>query len=273
MTRVQWHQPGDKLYEDGLDRGMLYVDGEIGVPWNGLISVEESVNHTVSPVHFDGIKYNDIVTYGNFAGKVRAFTYPDEFLPCEGILEDQQGVFVTEQNVKRFGLCYRTLVNDPLNPNTEHYKLHLLYNLTAIPSAITRQTLSLSPAPQEFNWDITSIPEHLEGYRPTSHVIIDSRQIDPFLLSDIEDILYGSETDDPQLPKLQGLAGFIRKWERLLIVDNGDGTWTAIATEEGIITMTSETEFEILAENVVWNDPPTNTSYDISSSNKNTEDL
>ena len=273
MTRVQWHKAEDKIYEDGLDRGMLYVQGREGVPWNGLIAVEESLNHTVSPVHFDGIKYNDIVTFGNFSGVIRAFTYPDDFLLCEGVLEDQAGMFVTEQNLTRFGISYRTLVHDPSQPDVDHYKIHLLYNLTAVPKSVTRETLSLDPTPQEFEWSVSSIPEDLQGYRPTSHVILDSRLIDGQLWSDLEDLLYGSETDTPQLPKLQGLANFIRKWERLIIIDNGDGTWTAISDEPGIITMTSETEFAIVADNVVWNDPPDNTSYDISSSDKNKEDL
>ena len=269
MTRVQWNQPGDKLYEDGLDRGMLYVEDDPGVPWNGLISVQESSAHKVSPVHFDGVKYNDIVTFGNFSGLIRAFTYPEEFLECEGIYEDQQGVFVTDQRLRRFSLSYRTLVHDPVS-NEETYKIHLLYNLTAVPAAVTRQTLSLDPTPQEFEWTITSIPESLQGYRPTSHVILDQRQIDELLWSDLEDILYGSETDTPQLPKLQGLANFIRKWERLIIVDNGDGTWTAIAENDSDIVMLSETEFQITAENVEYLDAET---YKIWSSDKNKEDL
>lgn len=271
-NRVQWHQPGSKIYEDGLDRGMLYVQGEVGVPWNGLLSVDETWDHEVNPVYFDGLKANDIVTYGSFAGVIRAFTYPDEFLPCEGVYEDQQGLFVSDQNLKRFSISYRTLVTDPVTAE-ETYKIHLLYNLTAVPSTVTRETLGLTPNPKRFEWNVTSIPESLEGYRPTSHIVLDQRQIDPLLWSDLEDLLYGSEDDIPSIPPLQGLVNFIRKWERLIIIDNGDGTWTAIAQTEGVIRMVSETEFEIDADNVVWHDPPNNTTYDISSSDKNKEDL
>ena len=274
MTRVQWHQPGDKIYEAGLDQGMLYVEDEVGVPWNGLLSVDETWDHEVNPIYYDGLKSNDIVTYGNFSGVIRAFTYPDEFLPCEGIYEDQVGVFVSDQNLKRFGISYRTLVTDPAT-GEETYKIHLLYNLTAVPSTVTRETLGLAPNPKRFEWNITSIPEQLEGYRPTSHIVLDQRRIDALLWEDLEDLLYGSDTDIPSLPSIQGIMNFIRKWQRFIIVDNGDGTWTAVAQVDGIINMVSPTEFEINvdSDNVVWQDPPTNTTYDISSSEKNKEDL
>lgn len=270
MTAIQWHQVGDRVYEDGLDRGVLYVDGESGVPWNGLTSLEEENNNTVSPVHYDGQKINDIVTLGDFSGRLRAFTYPDEFLPCEGTLEDQVGVFLTEQPAKRFGLCYRTKIGEGESDLTVGYKLHILYNLTAVPSVKARKTLSLEPAPNEFEWELTAIPEEIEGYRPTAHLIVDSRALDPFLLQDLEEILYGNDERDATLPTLKGLTTFIRKWDRLIIIDNGDGTWTARAIEEDIITMISETEYTIEAENVVYLDADT---YEISSSDKNEEDV
>lgn len=273
MTALQWHQPGDQIYESGLDRGVLYVNGQTGVAWNGLISVEEDIDHSTSPVYFDGLKFNDLVTLGDFNGSLKAFTYPDEFLECEGVLEDEVGVFVTAQPLKRFGLCYRTKISDGAYDTESGYKLHLLYNLTAIPSQRVRQTLTLEPEPMDFEWKLTGIPEDIDGYRPTCHLVIDSRNMDPWLLADIEDVLYGDSINDPRLPSLKGMIAFIRKWERLIIVDHGDGTWSAIAKDPAVINMLSATEFEITADNVVWNDPPTNSEYQISSSDKNEEDI
>lgn len=270
MAAINWHQSGDRVYEAGLDRGVLYVDGQDGVAWNGLISVDENYNNEVEAIYYDAVKANDIVTLGDFSGTLRAYTYPDEFLECEGIFEDQSGVFVTNQPVKRFGLCYRTLVGEGTNSLSSGYKLHILYNLTAVPAQRTRRSLALDISPIEFQWELSSIPEPIAGYRPTSHLILDSRRIDEWLLQDIESILYGDETRGPTLPDLRSLTTFIRKWDRLIIQDNGDGTWTAIAPRPGIITQISDTEYEIESDTIVYLDDVT---YEISSSEKNEEDI
>mgnify|MGYP006262601601 CR=1 FL=1 len=114
------------------------------------------------------------------------------------------------------------------------------------------------------------IPDELFGRRPTCHLIIDTRHMDPWLIQDIEDIIYGDEDSDPTLPDLDGFLTFIRKWQRFIITDNGDGTWTADAWLDSDIVMTSPTEFLITADNVVYHNQYT---YDISSSDKNEEDI
>lgn len=270
MTTLQWHQSGDKVYEAGLDRGVLYVDGMDGVAWNGLVSVEENNNNEIEPVYWDGIKFNDLVTLGDFSGRITAYTYPEEFELCEGVEEDQLGVFVSDQPLSRFGLSYRTLIGEGNAGSTTGYKIHCLYNLTAKPSTRARNTLSLDSTPINFQWDITAIPEYLEGHRPTAHLMIDSRKVDPYLLSDIEDILYGNETRGATLPSMRALTSFIRKWDRLIIQDNGDGTWTAIAQDDGIILQITDDEYQITADNVTYLDADT---YTISSSDKNEEDI
>lgn len=270
MTRVQWDQTGTRYFEAGLDRAVLYVDGKSGVAWSGLISVDEESNMSVSPVHFDGTKINDVVTLGDFSGAIRAFTFPDEFYECEGVIEDETGVMLTDQPVSRFGLCYRTKVGNDVDELNVGYKLHVLYNLTATPSTKVRQTLGLDVTPTEFEWSVTAIPELVAKHRPTAHLILDSRKIDEWLMQDIEDILYGTEDRAPTLPDLKSLLAFIQKWERLIIVDNGDGTWTAISQRPDIITMLSPTEFMIESDNVVYLDPET---YQITSSEKNEEDI
>jgi hypothetical protein len=132
--------------------------------------------------------------------------------------------------------------------------------------------LSLDVEPLEFEWKLTAIPEDLANYRPTAHVIIDSRKIDPNLLKDIEDILYGNEASAARLPPLQGLGSFIRKWNRLIITDHGDGTWTADTEDEDTTTLTmiDDTSFQIVSDTAIYFDTD---SYAISSSNKNEEDI
>lgn len=270
MATLVWDQPGDRLYETGVSKGVLYNFDGSGVAWNGLISVQEDNNDEVEPVSFDGIKFNDIVTIGDFSGTIRAFTYPEDFLFYEGTLKDQTGFYLYNQQKSRFGLSYQTNVGDDLNGAESSYKIHILYNLTAIPSQIDHKTISGDLEPLEFEWNITSVPEEIDFFRPTSHVVIDSRTLDENLLNDIMDILYGDDVNDAQLPTLKSLATFIRNWDRLIITDLGNGLWKAESKVEGVINMINDTTFEIITDSAIYLDDHT---YEISSSEKNEEDI
>jgi hypothetical protein len=269
MTRLVWDKAGERFYENGVSRGVFYGTDSKGIPWNGLTSIEEINEDSVEPLYFDGFKYADLVTLGDFKGKLRAYTYPDIFALYEGMDVRQGGFFLANQPKTRFGLSYRTEINNDIETQTG-YKIHLLYNLIAIPSDKVYKTLSLDASPSDFEWEISAIPEHVDKFRPTAHVVIDSRKIDPFLLTDIEDIIYGTEDDDPRLPDLNGLVSFIQKWGRLIITDNGDGTWTATSPLPDVITMLDSTTFQIVSDTAIFLDVDT---YEISSSDANLEDI
>ncbi len=270
MATLVWDQVGDRSYELGVSKGVLYKEDGFGVSWNGLIAVEETIDNEVEPVHFDGVKFNDIVTIGDFSAVLRAFTYPDEFDYYQGILEAQDGFFVTGQPLAKFGLSYRTEIGNDVSGAQLGYKIHILYNLTAIPSTISRQTISESIDPLELEWTISAIPEDIETFRATAHVIFDSRKLDPLLLLDLEGILYGDEDSDPRLPSLKGLAAFVDKWDRLIIEDHGDGTWSATSSEPGVISMLDADTFQIISDTADYLDADT---YTIESSDKNEEDV
>jgi hypothetical protein len=272
MTKLAWDQAGERFYENGVSQGVFYGADSMGVPWNGLTSVESDAVDSADPLYFDGFKYSDLITLGDFEGKLKAFTYPDEFLAYEGIWEAKPGFNLAHQTKTRFGLSYRTEIHND-HGSSVGYKLHLLYNLLAIPATKAYETLSLDDEPFEFEWDLSAIPEEVDNFRPTAYVVIDSRKIDPFLLLDIEDLLYGSDETDAKLPDLNGLVTFVQKWGRLIITDNGDGTWTATSPLEGVIEMVSATEFEITSDTAEYIDSPTNETYEISSSENNTEDI
>lgn len=270
MTALVWDEVGKHFFETAVSKGVFYdVDGN-GTSWNGLISMEENVPASVQPIYFDGVKFNDIVTQGDFQGNLRAWTYPDEFLPYEGIIEEQAGFYVADQPGSKFGLSYQTKIGNDLDGTEHGYKIHILYNLTALPSQRSYQTMGQEIAPVEFEWTVTGIPEYIENYRPTVHIIFDSTKLDPWLLEDLEGIIYGDEDSDAYLPPLKGLATWVRKWDRLIITDHGDGTWSAESPREQDIIMLDETTFQITAETAIYLDPVT---YNISSSDKNDEDV
>ncbi len=80
MPRLVWDKIGDRFYETGLDKGVLYLSDGSAVPWNGLTSVVENTGKESTPVYYDGTKVNDIIVLGDFSASMRAFTYPEEFV-------------------------------------------------------------------------------------------------------------------------------------------------------------------------------------------------
>lgn len=258
MTRLEWNAIGSRFYEAGIDRGVLYVDGYPGVPWNGLTSVNESPSGGDSKsFYIDGVKYLTTPSPEEFEGTITAFTYPDEFAKCDGTVEPRSGLFLTHQRRKSFGLSYRTMIG---NDHTDSfgYKLHIIYNALASPSERSNESLKDSIDPNDFSWRITCKPPAMSGYKSTSHVVIDSRSTDPSVLSTIEDILYGSDTDLARIPTLGELIDAYDTISTLTVVDNGDGTWTATAPFD-VIRMLDEETFEITASTAVFIDDDTYT--------------
>lgn len=194
MSRLTWDQIGDRLYEAGLDHGVLYQSDGLGVAWNGLTNIDEDVSgDSAEARYFDGVKVQDTPSIGDFAAELSALTYPDEFLEYEGVEELGSGFFVDGQTSKTFGLAIRTLVGNDVDGLDRGYKIHILYNLTANPGSTMRETLRDAPTPLAFTWSLTSVPSLIEGYRPTAHVILDSRDLPADILAAIEDILYGKD--------------------------------------------------------------------------------
>jgi hypothetical protein len=252
-----WDAPADRVYETGLDRGVLYLPNGTAVPWNGLTSVIESFNVEVSPVYFDGMKISDLVTLGDFEATMKAVTYPDEFAELEGVAPVRTGLFYGDQPPQMFGLCYRTQVGNGLERDTVGYKIHIIYNVTAIPNEKTYATLSADPSLVEFEWNLTAVPEEVPGFRPTAHIIIDSRTFDPWLLEELEGMLYGSGTMEAALLPMNTLVTYINEWYRVKIIDHGDGTWSAVTDRDGFISFGLDDYFSIVGVNAVYLDEDT----------------
>lgn len=256
MPVLVWDVPENRTYETGVDRGVLYLFDGSGVPWNGLISVVEKFNRDTSPVYYDGMKINELISLGFFSASMEAITYPDEFLTYEGYDALRRGVFVSDQISKTFGLCYRTMVGDSVN-DIKGYKLHILYNVTAVPTDVTYDSIGSTTNPASFKWDIVAIPQELPGFAPTAHIIIDSTHIDPWLLEDLEAMLYGSTTSNAALIPMDDLISIMNEWYRIKIIDNGDGTWEAISQRDASISINYESYFEIYQANALYLDDVT----------------
>lgn len=205
MARLTWNAFGERFYETGVDRGVLYVDG-IGVAWTGLISVSETPSGgEARPYYLDGIKFLNLSAAEEFEATLSALNSPSQFGPCDGMSSVSNGLFVTQQPRKSFGLSYRTKLGNDTDGSDHAYKIHLIYNALAAPSGRSNNTQGDSVSPVIFNWSITTLPPSMTGYRPTAHLTIDSRTTSPALLSDVEDILYGDDSGAASLPSAQTL--------------------------------------------------------------------
>lgn len=206
MSKIVWNEIGTRLFETGVDKGVLFIDG-VGVPWSGLISIQETpLGGTITERHLDGMKYLDEVSRQEFAARIEAYTYPEEFDQCEGIVGIDHGLFVTNQSKKSFNLAYRSLVGNDLEGTDFAYKIHLIYNAKVEPSNRNNQSIQATVDPGNFVWNLRAVAPRLSGHEPTAHYVIDSRTTPSDLLIDIQNILYGTETTDPRLPSVQELV-------------------------------------------------------------------
>jgi len=214
MAKLVWDKIGERFYETGVKKGVLYLqesDGTYpkGVAWNGLISVTESPSGAeATPLYADDIKYLNLISAEEFGATIEAYTYPDEFAQCDGSAEIVTGVMIGQQSRKPFGLSYVTTLGNDVDGNEYGYKIHIIYGALAAPSEKGYSTINDSPEAITFSWEITTTPVNVPGHKPTACITIDSTKADPNKLADLEKILYGKDpttpggTDgvDPKLP-------------------------------------------------------------------------
>lgn len=206
MAQLVWDKVGERLYEAGVDHGVLYLPDNNGayvdgVAWNGLTTVTESPSGAeANALYADNIKYLNLYSAEEFGATIEAYTYPDEFAQFDGIAVPTPGVAVGQQRRGRFGLSYRTKVGNDVAGDDLGYKLHLVYGCTASPSERAYSSINDSPDALTFSWALSTSPVAVANMKPTSILVIDSTKVDADALADLEQILYGTSGVDPALP-------------------------------------------------------------------------
>lgn len=212
---IQWDTLGSKEYEMGCDHGVLYpqVGGAYpkGVPWNGLISVNETPSGgDDNAIYSDNIKYASIRSAEDFGATINCYTYPKEWAACNGEKELITGVTVTQQNRLSFGMSYRTKVGNDTEGQNKGYKIHLIYGGTASPSEKTYETVNDSVSAVQFSFPITTVPVAItvkdsdgNNFQPASKMEINSIIAGPDKMAEIEKILYGTAADGEK-PAVEG---------------------------------------------------------------------
>lgn len=201
MSRLIWDKYEERIYEYGVDHGVLYpiekgVYGK-GVVWNGLITVNENPSGAEDNEQYaDNMVYLNLKSAEKFGGSIECFTYPDEFAACNGERELVPGVYVEQQRRQRFGFSYRTNIGETFDEN-RGYKLNIVYGAAASPSEKARNTVNESPEAATFTFEFSTVGIAVEGFRPIAHLVIDSTKTDKTKLAALEKILYGTDSDDP----------------------------------------------------------------------------
>lgn len=200
---LTWDQTGEKKYENGISKGVLYkkdaTSGKwIGVPWNGLTAVTESPEGAEkTDLYADNIKYASMRSAETFGGTIEAYTYPAEFETCDGSASYGSGkIAVGQQARETFRLCYRTEQGNDEDGANYGYKLHLVYGCTCSPSEKAYETINDSPDAITFSWEFDTTPVNVTGLKQTSLLTIDSTKFvteqEKAKLAEIEAILYGA---------------------------------------------------------------------------------
>lgn len=205
MSKLVWDQTSERLYETGVKYGVLYVqDGAAypkGVAWNGLTAVTESPSGAeATALYADDIKYLNLMSAEEFGATIEAYTYPDEFMVCDGSASLAEGVYIGQQARKAFGMCYRTAVGNDVEGSDYGYKLHLLYGCMASPSEKPYSTINDSPEAITFSWEVKTTPVNVTGHKPTACLTIDSTKVDAEKLAELEKMLYGDAETEAKLP-------------------------------------------------------------------------
>lgn len=206
MAALTWDQAGERLYETGTDKGALYVqknDGgyNAGVAWNGLIGVSESPSGAEeTPLYANNSKYASMRSAEEEEGSITAYTYPDEWMECDGSKTVASGMSIGQQTRRAFGLVWQTVLGNDVELDGYGKKIHIIYGATASPSEKEYTSINDSPEAIEFSWDFkcTPVDVNIEGQdlKKSAVLTLDSTKVPKKAWAKIEEALYGTDPKD-----------------------------------------------------------------------------
>ena len=217
MSKLVWDALGERYYETGVSKGVLYVVDDAGaygdgVSWSGLTNVTQTPSGAeATALYADNIKYLNLMSEEDFSAKIEAYYYPDEFEECDGSKELVPGVSAGQQPRKSFGFSYQTIIGNDTKRNAYGYKIHLIYGCTAKPSERSNATVNESPEAVTLSWELSTVAAEIgmDGFKPSAKITIDSTKVDPAKLKKLEDLLYGTAAAEASLPTPDAVAALI----------------------------------------------------------------
>lgn len=251
MPRLTWSSIGERYFELGVDRGVLFVDDKPGVAWSGIISVEENPSGGDAQAYYlDGVKYLNLAAREEFEATINAFYSPPEFDACDGVGLVRPGLFASQQRRKPFSLAYRTMVGNDTEGADHGYKIHIIYNALAAPTQRNYDSYGDSPEAQSLSWSISTKPVSIPGMQRSAHLTVDTRTAPAYSLALLESILYGDESTPARLPTPDEVVGMFTNASPLVVTDNGDNTFT-ISGSDLSVRMVSAGTYQITGDTVI----------------------
>nr|DAJ19664.1 MAG TPA: tail tube protein [Siphoviridae sp. ctnpB30] len=214
MARLIWDAVGEKFYEMGTKMGVLYPmnnEGSYdnGVAWNGLTAVTESPSGAEeTKLYADDIKYASLRSAEEYAYTIEAYTYPEEWAPCDGSAQVAAGVTIGQQKRKAFGFSWVTTKGNDVSDEVGQ-KIHVAWNSTASPSEKSYATINDSPDAITFSWECSASPVNVTGHRPSCHMEIDCSKLKEKTVQAIQDKLWGNTSAEATLPSPDELIQLI----------------------------------------------------------------
>lgn len=225
MAQLSWNPQGGRVFETGVDRGVLYPKGKPGVAWNGLVGLTENPSGgSVIPYYMDGQRYRTETRLEEYQATLEAYTYPDEFAICDGTAFLSEALYIYQQERLPFDLSYRTRVGNDTTSTDHGYRIHLIFNAQAEPSQKSYSTLGENPEAMTMSWSLSAIPIAIPGLRPSSHLVIDSTKTDAETMALVEEQLYGSILGVPRVPSPQELVAILESTTARLRISPNEGT-------------------------------------------------
>lgn len=231
MSKLQWDRMEDRLYETGLDMGVLFVLSggryRTGEAWNGLITITESPSGAEpSPFYADNIKYFNLLSSEDYGVTIEAYNSPDGFNECEGKKSLAAGVYVTQQSRKHFGFVYRSFIGSAIEGNDHGYAINIIFDALAKPTEKANNTQNESPEPMTKSWECSTSPIVVgEGYKPTARIKLVSTAFKMAglmnVLRYIEDRLYGTDDSNSTFMTLTEIMEAYNT-QQYLLDSNGD---------------------------------------------------
>lgn len=259
MARLTWSPVGQRFYEIGVDRGVLYIDNAPGVAWSGLVSMEENPSGGEAiPYYLDGVKYLNRSSKEEFEGTLSAFYSPPEFDECDGMAVIHPGLYAAQQRRKPFALSYRSKIGNDLDGSNHAYKIHILFNALASPTQHKYESTGDKSDAGLLAWDISTKPVYIPDVGYTAHLVIDTTTAPAYSVQTLEDMLYGTDEDPAVLPPIEDIIALFEEGAGPLVVtDIGNDQFSISGSGLAVRESDEADQFEITADTVVFIDEDT----------------
>lgn len=191
---ISWPQTQlTNRFQSGVDRVVVYpLDNEEvsgpGQAWPGVQQISKSYAEMKSdPLYFDGVKYDDFVSYGSAEFDVKTLYIPSVVRICGGHTQPYSGFYVTGQRSSEFNLTYRTLID-----GGDEYILNFVTAATPSLPSVSSATRDQGPKADGQTVKLKARPLYLDTVlKNSSHYRVHSSRVSPTTMNAIESILYG----------------------------------------------------------------------------------